>query len=69
MRAPKYLYVLAAGFLISVAYLFSVNGFLYALCVGADGRRCRVFVLAKLFDGLSKGFQQHPLAAASSGLT
>jgi hypothetical protein len=33
VRAPKHLYVLAAGLLIPVAYLFSVSGFLYALCV------------------------------------
>jgi hypothetical protein len=33
MRAPKHLYVLAAGCLIVVAYLFSVRGLLYALCV------------------------------------
>lgn len=35
VRAPKHLYVLAAGLLIAVAYLFSVSGFLYALCVAA----------------------------------
>jgi hypothetical protein len=35
MRAPKYLYVFAAGWLIVVAYLFSVSSFLYALCVAA----------------------------------
>jgi len=35
MRAPKYLYVFAAGWLIAVAYLFSVRSFLYALCVAA----------------------------------
>jgi len=35
MRAPKQLYVLAAGMLIAVTYLFSVGGSLYALCVTA----------------------------------
>ena len=35
MRAPKQLYVFAAGWLIAVAYLFSVRSFLYALCVAA----------------------------------
>jgi hypothetical protein len=33
MRVPKHLYVLAAGCLIVVAYLFSVRGLLYALCI------------------------------------
>jgi hypothetical protein len=35
LRAPKYLYVFAAGWLIAVAYLFSARGFVYALCVAA----------------------------------
>jgi len=35
MRAPKYLYVFAAGWLIAVAYLFSARSFLYALGVAA----------------------------------
>src|SRR5262249_48135403 len=35
MRAPKYLYVFAAGWLIAVAYLFSARSLLYALCVAA----------------------------------
>jgi hypothetical protein len=35
MQPPKLLYVLAAGLLIVVAFLFSVGGFLYALCVAA----------------------------------
>jgi hypothetical protein len=46
MRAPKHLYVLAAGLLITVAYLFSVSGFLYALCVAA----LMIVVVAYLFS-------------------
>ena len=46
MRAPKHLYVLAAGWLIAVAYLFSVGGFFYALCVAA----LMIVVVAHLFS-------------------
>lgn len=46
MRAPKHLYVLAAGLLIAVAYLFSASGFLYALCVAA----LMIVVVAYLFS-------------------
>lgn len=35
MRPPKFLYVLAAGFLVVEVYLFLVSGFLYALCAAA----------------------------------
>src|SRR5215831_18593449 len=45
MRASKHLYVLAAGLLIAVAYLFSVTSFLYALCVAA----LMIVVVAYLF--------------------
>src|SRR5215470_3538289 len=46
MRAPKHLYVLAAGCLIAVAYLFSVSGFFYALSVAA----LMIVVVAYLFS-------------------
>jgi hypothetical protein len=35
MRSSKHLYVLAAGLFITVVYLLSGRGFLYALCVAA----------------------------------
>jgi hypothetical protein len=46
MRAPKQLYVFAAGWLIAVAYLFSARGFLYALYVAA----LAIVVVAYLFS-------------------
>lgn len=36
MRAPIWLYALAAGMLIAAAYLFSVRSFFSALCVAAE---------------------------------
>lgn len=46
MLAPKRLYALAAGLLITVAYLFLVTGFLYALYVVA----LMMVVVAYLFS-------------------
>jgi hypothetical protein len=46
MRAPIWLYVLAAGMLITAAYLFSVRSFFYALCFATQ----MIVLVAYLFS-------------------
>jgi len=46
MRAPKWLYALAAGVLICSGYLFAVSGFLHALHVAA----LNIVIVAYLFS-------------------